>query len=198
MAALWPWLTIAGVGALHGLSPANGWLLAAACGVHARDDARARRALRPLAAGQLAAMMVPAVAFSQGLSVDRALMRDLAWALLVGAAIWYALQRARSPTHVGTPAGHAGLALWSFVTASAQGAGLMLIPVLVPTCAGGAAASGPALGPSLAVALGAAGVHTAAMLLATGIAAMAACRGVAVITRLKGFIAAPKRATASD
>ena len=36
---LWPWLAIAGVGALHGLSPANGWLLAAACGVHARDEA---------------------------------------------------------------------------------------------------------------------------------------------------------------
>ena len=41
MAALWPWLAIAALGALHGLSPANGWLLAAACGVHARDEAHA-------------------------------------------------------------------------------------------------------------------------------------------------------------
>src|SRR5260221_2301764 len=26
----WPWLAIAGVGALHGLNPANGWMFAAA------------------------------------------------------------------------------------------------------------------------------------------------------------------------
>ena len=48
MAELWPWLAVAGVGALHGLSPATGWMLAAACGVHARDAAQARRALRPI------------------------------------------------------------------------------------------------------------------------------------------------------
>lgn len=35
MADPWPWLAIAGAGALHGLSPANGWLLAATCGVQA-------------------------------------------------------------------------------------------------------------------------------------------------------------------
>ena len=28
--AWWPWLAVAGVGALHGLNPANGWLFAAA------------------------------------------------------------------------------------------------------------------------------------------------------------------------
>jgi hypothetical protein len=29
MANLWPWLAIAGLGALHGLSPATGWMFAA-------------------------------------------------------------------------------------------------------------------------------------------------------------------------
>lgn len=33
MASLWPWLAVAGVGALHGLNPATGWMFAAASGV---------------------------------------------------------------------------------------------------------------------------------------------------------------------
>ena len=32
MDSLWPWLAVAGMGALHGLNPATGWLLAAAAG----------------------------------------------------------------------------------------------------------------------------------------------------------------------
>jgi len=30
MASYWPWLAVAGVGALHGLNPASGWMFAAA------------------------------------------------------------------------------------------------------------------------------------------------------------------------
>ena len=52
MAQLWPWLFLAGLGALHGLSPANGWLFAAACGVRARDGAAARRALESATASR--------------------------------------------------------------------------------------------------------------------------------------------------
>ena len=132
MAEPWPWLAIAGLGALHGLSPANGWMLAAACGVHARDEAHARRALGPIAVGQVASMTVLACAFAQGLAVDRALMREAACALLVGAALCLGLRSARLPMPVTTPARQAGIALWSFLLASAQGAGLMLVPALVP------------------------------------------------------------------
>ncbi len=49
MTSLWPWMALAGLGALHGLNPANGWMFAAAWGVHARDGSRARRALPPIA-----------------------------------------------------------------------------------------------------------------------------------------------------
>ena len=180
MADLWPWLAIAGVGALHGLSPANGWMLAAACGVHARDEAQARRALGPIAVGQVASMTVLACAVSQGLSVDRALMRALACALLIGAALWLGLRSVRQPMLVTPRAGHAGIALWSFLMASAQGAGLMLVPALVPLCAGGTAAGTltvPGSSP-LTVAVGAVAVHTAAMLFVTGLLATGVCRGV--------------------
>jgi hypothetical protein len=183
MADLLPWLAIAGVGALHGLSPANGWLLAAACGVQARDEGEARRALGPIAFGQVASMIVLACAFSLGLSVDRALMRDIAGALLVAASLCLWLRRATLPNRIRAPVRHAGVALWSFVAASAQGAGLMLIPALVPLCARGPLAHEFAVPGSLAIALAGVVLHTTAMLFTTGLAATSVCRAVAVTRR---------------
>ena len=180
MAELWPWLAIAGAGALHGLSPATGWMLAAVCGVHAGDTAQARRALRPIACGQVASMSVLAWAVSQGLSVDRALMRNLAVALLVAAASGLAVRGISAPIRIGARARSAGLALASFLTASAQGAGLMLVPALVPLCASGAPASALAVSGSqaLILAVAAVAVHTAGMLSVTAVLATGVCRGV--------------------
>jgi hypothetical protein len=186
MAELSLWLAIAAVGALHALSPANGWLLAAACGVHGRDEAQARGALGPIACGQIASMTLLACAFSQGVSVDRALMRDLAIALLIGAVLWLCLRAARQPIRVGAPARHAAIALWSFLVASAQGAGLMLVPALVPLCAGAAPASELTARGSWLAALAAVAVHTAAMLLTTGLLASGVCRAVGVLLRGPG------------
>ena len=180
MAQLWPWLAIAGAGALHGLSPATGWMLAAACGVHARDEAQARRALAPIACGQVASMSALAWAVSHGLAIDRALMRDLAVALLVAAVAWLALRGASSPIRIGPRARGAGLALGSFLMASAQGAGLMLVPALMPLCAGGAATGEltiPRTSPLL-MAVAAVAVHTTAMLFVTGLLATGVCRVV--------------------
>jgi hypothetical protein len=59
--------------------------------------------------------------------------------------------------------GLAGLALWSFLMAAAHGAGLMLIPVLMPLCITGAA-SGLALPSAWPLGAAAVGVHTTAML----------------------------------
>ena len=180
MAEPWPWLAIAGLGALHGLSPANGWMLAAACGVQARDEAHALRALAPIALGQAASMSVLGWAVSQGLSVDRALMRDLAGALLVAAASALALRRTLAPIRIGARARDVAIALWSFLAASAQGAGLMLVPALLPLCASDAARVGltvPGSSP-LALAVAVVAVHTTAMLCVTGLVATGVCRAV--------------------
>jgi len=184
MAELWSWLAVAGFGALHGLSPANGWALAAACGVQAGDGAAARRALRPMACGQVAAMAALAGALSLGLSVDRALVRDLAGTLLIGAAACAWLRGAGRSARLGTGSRHACLALGSFLMASAQGAGLMLVPALVPLCAAGTPVRELAMPGPLAMALAAVGVHTAAMLLSAGLLATGVCRGVALRPRL--------------
>jgi hypothetical protein len=64
--------------------------------------------------------------------------------------------------------GLGGLFLWSFLMANAHGAGLMLIPAVIPLClAAGPAHELTATGPA-AVALGALAVHTGAMLAAIG------------------------------
>ena len=134
MATLGPWLAVAGLGALHGMSPATGWMFAAACGVRARSARSMRQALLAIAIGHAASIAVVAWAVAQGMAMDRSLVRGLAGALLVGAAAYRGLCRARQPAPVGTQARHAGIALWSFLMATAHGAGLMLVPAFVPLC----------------------------------------------------------------
>jgi hypothetical protein len=178
MVDLWPWLAVAGLGALHGLSPANGWMFAAACGVRAGSGAEARRALLPIAIGHAASVAVVACVVAQGMALDRALFQSLAGALLVSAASFRLLRGAEPWVAVSRRTGHAGIALWSFLMATAHGAGLMLVPVLVPLCLGEGPARAITASGSLVLALVAVVVHTAAMLLTTGVIASGVCRGV--------------------
>lgn len=182
MADLWPWLVVAGLGALHGLNPAGGWPLAAAWGMRSRDRAQALRALLPIAVGHLASVALVSAAVVWGLAMDRVVLQVLTGGLFAVAVIIHL--SGRVPKVARAPAGHAGLALWSFMMSTAHGAGLMLVPALVPLCAGDAsfleiAGSGP-----LALALAAAGVHMAAMLAVTGMLATGVCRGFDVGARL--------------
>jgi hypothetical protein len=183
MTNYWLWLSVAGLGALHGISPANGWMFAAACGVRAREGAQARRALLPIGIGHLASVAIVAGAFTQGMWMDRALVQVLAGALLIGVASYRLLRGAGQCTPISTQAGHAGIALWSFLMATAHGAGLMLVPALASMCLANNPAREITASGSLILALGAVGVHTAAMLVTTGVIATGVCRGVAMYPR---------------
>jgi hypothetical protein len=193
MTDLWPWLAIAGLGASHGLSPANGWMFAAACGVRARDAGQARRALLPIAIGHAASVGVVAGAVAQGMRWDGTLFQCLAGVLLVGAASCRLLRGSGQRQAIGAEAGRAGIAFWSFLMATAQGTGLMLVPVLVPLCLAGNPAREITASGSLPLAVAAVGVHTAAMLAATGLIATGVCRGVGSRPRLLNG-ALPRRA----
>lgn len=197
MATLWPWLAVAGLGALHGLSPANGWMFAAACGVRAGSGAAARRALLPIAIGHAASVAVVACVVAQGMALDRALFQSLAGALLVGAASYRLLRGAEPWVAVSGNTGHTGIALWSFLMATAHGAGLMLVPVLVPLCLSDGPAREITASGSLALALAAVVVHTAAMLLTTGVIASGVCRGASKHPHLLGGTAARQVWTAA-
>lgn len=181
MASLWPWLAVAGVGALHGLNPATGWLLAAAWGVRSRDRGQALRALLPIGVGHAASIALGAGAVAFGVSMDRAVLAAVVGGLLVFAASVHLWRRAVA--RVRAPAGHAALALWSFMMSTAHGAGLMLVPALIPMCMGDASARQITASSSLLLALAAVAVHSAAMLAVTGGMATGVCRGVGAAGR---------------
>lgn len=174
MESVWPWLAVAAVGALHGLNPAGGWLLAAAWGVQAHDRRFAWRALMPIALGHVVSVGLVAGAVALGAQLDRTWLQVLAGALLVGVGWRHLAGRGRARPRL--PTGHLGLTLWSFIVSTGHGAGLMLVPALIPLCASGL--PGRQATGSLAVAVAAVGVHSAAMLLVSGFVATVACRAV--------------------
>ena len=186
MSNLGPWLAIAGLGALHGAMPANGWMFAAARGVRAGSAAEARHALLPIGIGHAASVAAVACVMTLGLSMDRSLYQGVAGALLVGMALARVLRGARPCVPVGAMAGSAGMALWSFLMGSTHGAGMMLVPALVPLCLADNPAREITASGSLLLALAAVGVHTAAMLVTTGAIATGVCCGVAVHAKVLG------------
>ncbi|CAN7712237.1 hypothetical protein LJR289_005852 [Pseudoduganella sp. LjRoot289] len=186
MSNYWPWLAVAGVGALHGLNPASGWMFAAALGVRTRDRAQALRALLPIAAGHAASVALVAAVVPLGMAMDRVVAWSLAGVLLAAVALCRCLGR-KSGT-AWKPSGRAGLALWSFMMSTVHGAGLMLVPALVPLCMGDGPAREITASGSLTLALAAVAVHMSAMLAVTGVIASAVCRifNGGLSTRLSG------------
>jgi hypothetical protein len=155
--SLWPWLAVAGAGALHGLNPCTGWGLAAVCGWRAGGALRTLRALGPIALGHAASIAAVAAAVALGLAMDRLWL--LAGAALLAAVLLVWRWRSR--------AGPAGVALGSFVASTLHGSGLMLVPALVPLCLSASPAREITASGSLALALAAVAVHMAAMLAVT-------------------------------
>lgn len=162
----WPWIAVAGLGALHGLSPAGGWVF-----VTARP---AGRALLPLAGGHLAAVAVTALAIAQGWAPDRDAARGLAAVLLLAVA-WRQWRAPEGRHPCGRP-GDVALAGWSFLIGTAHGSGLVLVPALVPLCLSDGPARAITASGSLLLAMLAVAVHLAAMLATTGVVAAGAGR----------------------
>jgi len=180
MATWWPWLAVAGLGALHGLSPAGGWMFAAERGVRFGDAAQALRALLPIAVGHTASVALVVFAVMQGVLIDRVLVQLVAGASLITVALhrWLGDARHRSNSRQGSDA---GIALWSCAMATVHGAGLMLVPALVPLCMSNTPAREITASGSLALAMAAVALHLAAMLAATAAVAAGVCRGIALV-----------------
>ena len=186
--ATWPWLVLVGLGAFHGLNPAMGWLFAVALGLHRHSRAVVLGALAPIAFGHMLSIVaVVAAVLLLGLVIDQTLLRRAAGVLLIGWAAYHALYGARHRVRFGMTVGFAGLAAWSFLMASAHGAGLMLIPVVLPMCVA-ASPSGELTAGALPIALAAVGVHSMAMLAVTGAIALAVYRWVGVGFLRRGWL----------
>ena len=167
MSGAWPWLAVAGVGALHGLNPATGWAFAAAAALRRGEGARRWNALLPIAAGHAASVALVAALAALGLVAQRGLVPWLAGGGAVFAAAVHV--SGHLPQRLGHAAGDAGLALWSMAMGSLHGAGMMLVPALIPLCLSGSPARAITASGSMALALAAVAVHMAAMLGATAL-----------------------------
>jgi len=174
MTGPWPWLAMAGIGALHGLNPATGWALLAARRIRAGERAPPWRALAPIALGHAGAIALVAASTAPGLAAGRGL---LPWIGGGGALFAAAVHVSRHlPGRARRLAGSTGLALWSLAQGALHGVGLMLVPALVPLCVSGAPGREITASGSLPLALAAVAVHLLAMLAVTGTLAALAGR----------------------
>jgi hypothetical protein len=163
--SLSPWLVLAGLGAFHGLNPAMGWLFAVALGLHRNSRRTVLLSLVPIAIGHAVSIAVVAiVVVLLGLIVDQRMLELAAGTVLIGWAAYYAAYGHRHRVRVGMTTGMVGLGFWSFLMATAHGAGLMLVPVVIPLCLSTTPARELTAGGSLPIALAAIGTHMAAML----------------------------------
>jgi hypothetical protein len=129
----WPWLALLALGAFHGINPGMGWLFAVALGLQERRRSAVWNALPPIAVGHaLSVGLVVALVALMHSSIPYQALRWIGAAVLIGFGV-YRLVRARHPRWVGMRVGFRDLTLWSFLMASAHGAGLMLVPVFLGT-----------------------------------------------------------------
>jgi hypothetical protein len=128
---VWPWAALLLLGALHGINPGMGWLFAVALGMQRRERRAVWGALLPLAAGHAAAIVVVAVVVGMiGATVSLSHLRWVVAAFLLALGV-SKLVRDRHPRWGGMTVGGRDVAVWSFLMASAHGAGLMVVPFLL-------------------------------------------------------------------
>jgi hypothetical protein len=160
----WPWAALVALGFFHGMNPAMGWLFAVALGMHRQSRGILILAWAPIAFGHAVSVALVLLAVVLlGVVLDNRVLDRVGGAMLLGWALWHGLRGHRQRLRVGMQTGMAGLALWSFLMSSAHGAGLMLVPAVLPLCLSEVAGTSMASGRIL-VAMAAIGVHTAAML----------------------------------
>jgi hypothetical protein len=168
-----PWLVLIALGAFHGLNPAMGWLFAVALGLYRQSRKIVLLSLIPIALGHAASIAVVVYAvLVLGAAIDPNTFRIVSGLLLIAWGIYHALYGHRHRARIGLSTGLIGLFAWSFVMATAHGAGMMLIPVLMPTEHAGEHAQHMLATDSLLVATLAIVVHSVAMLVTTGAVAL--------------------------
>jgi hypothetical protein len=185
--ALWLMLLL---GAYHGLNPGMGWLFAVALGLQEGKGSAVAKALVPIALGHAVAIgIVVLAAVFLGMALPLLVVRYSVAVLLVGLGI-YGLVRHRHPRWVRMQVDFRDLTVWSFLMASAHGAGLMVLPVLLGSSTVEAASQMAGHHHMAAVASPLAGilatvVHTTAYLSVTGLIAWVVYRkfGLALLRK---------------
>jgi hypothetical protein len=164
--AVWPTLFL--LGAYHGINPGMGWLFAVARGMQEHRTRAVVWSLPPIALGHaLAIGVVVLIAQLAQAALPLTYIRIGVAVTLVGLGV-YKLVRSRHFRWGGMQVGFRDLTVWSFLMASAHGAGLMVLPVVLagPHAHHMAATQGATSGVSATL------VHTLGYLTVTAMAAL--------------------------
>jgi hypothetical protein len=157
----------AALGAFHGLNPAMGWLFAVALGLQEHRRRAVLAALVPITVGHAVSVgLVALVLATAGLAVPIRGLRLATAFVLIAFGLFRLVRPYAHPRWVGMRVGFRDLVLWSFLMASAHGAGLMVAPVFLGL-------PGPAERVHPAGGLVILAAHTVAMLLVMGAVALA-------------------------
>src|SRR5258706_13529733 len=125
------WSTLFLLGAYHGINPGMGWLFAVARGMQAHRARAVAWSLPPIALGH--ALSIGVVVLIVGLvrvALPLIYIRIFVAVTLVGLGV-FKLVRTRHFRWGGMQVGFRELTIWSFLMASAHGAGLMVLPVVL-------------------------------------------------------------------
>jgi hypothetical protein len=125
------WGALLALGAYHGINPGMGWLFAVALGMQQGRASGVWRALPPIALGHAIAVgLVVAIAAAARVVLPLDIMTLVVAAMLVTLG-GYRLWRHRHPRFGGMQVGFRDLTVWSFLMASAHGAGVMVLPFVM-------------------------------------------------------------------
>jgi hypothetical protein len=180
----WPWIAVALLGAYHGVDPSMGWLFAVALGLQERRRGKVWEALLPIAVGHLIAVGLAVALIAGAMASGAWMLRPIGAVALIAFGLFRLWRPGAHPRWVAMRVNARDLLAWSFLMASAHGAGLMLFPILMelPSAKGmppmlhhemhmGAMAARGHLGVVQAIAVVL--VHTGAMLIVMGTVAIA-------------------------
>src|ERR1700730_11459513 len=127
----WGWPALFALGAFHGINPGMGWLFAVALGMQEKSIRAVIKSLGPITAGH--AIAIGIVLLLAGF-IQVVLPLNYVKIFVAGALVALVISHMVRSRHIqwgGMQVGFAALTFWSFLMASAHGAGLMGLPVVL-------------------------------------------------------------------
>ena len=189
----WGWPALFLLGAYHGINPGMGWLFAVARGMQEHATKAVARALIPITLGHaLSIGLVVALAGLIRIVLPLGYVQMVVAIALISLGVFRLLRR-KHFAWGGMQVGFRDLTFWSFLMASAHGAGLMVLPIVLHAPSYNAMPSGHEHHTDMAAAagiwtgVGATLVHTLGYLSVTALIALLVYRKFGLSLLRKGW-----------
>ena len=134
----WGWTSLFLLGAYHGINPGMGWLFAVARGMQDHATKAVACAIIPITLGHaLSIGLVVALAALIQIVLPLGYVKTVVACALIALGLFRLLRR-KHFAWGGMQVGFRDLTFWSFLMASAHGAGLMVLPIVLRTASANA------------------------------------------------------------